>query len=776
MTNSSADPNRSSDPRNSGGQYSDASLLGTQASLNTYLSPQLLQQVLDVSILSCILVDAQAENMPAIYVNDAFVRTMGYSRAETIGQNLRFLQQGDNDQPGLTLLRQALARGESSTTQLRNYRKDGTLIWIELHIDPIYSPDGKLTHFVGFQKDISETVLQAQEREATASRLEAVLNTQSDLVIRCTLDLRLTYVNDAYCRYIGRPREELLGAVLLQTAPDAQQQRLKVAYQNAIKTGKSEPYIAPDADATGQLRWIQWQHYPIYDADGKIIENQLVGRDLTEVLGMQQLLAQREEMLSTILQHIPVMIGFFDQTGRFEYVNESWTQTLGYSAEEMRSHPDIMEAFYPDPDEKQAALDYMLAAERGWRDFKTTTQSGETVHTAWANVKLSDGRSIGIGVDISERKQFESDLQASEATFRTMFEDASEGIVLIDKQGAIVLVNHQIELMTKQDRAALIGTSLHDLIPDGQREAHHALCQAYMNEPTSRQMGEDIDIHVQREDGTTFPVEITLTPINSNGIDQVLCFIKDITEHALLVEQQMYAQQLELELDKERELLEMKDRFASFVSHEFRTPLSSIMISVDMLLSYYGRLSPDRVRQKLEDVLDQTQHMVNLMEDTLRFAQGRAGKTPFLPTDFQLKPFCEEVMTTLAHIDNGKHVLEITGDDGVIHADRSLMGQILNNLLTNALKYSEDGTTVAVSLKRGDHDWQIDVTDEGIGIPPQDLVRLYEAYHRADNAINYNGTGLGLAITKKYVELHGGTISVKTILGGGTTFIVTIPD
>jgi signal transduction histidine kinase len=253
------------------------------------------------------------------------------------------------------------------------------------------------------------------------------------------------------------------------------------------------------------------------------------------------------------------------------------------------------------------------------------------------------------------------------------------------------------------------------------------------------------------------------------GIGQV------ITHRVELENQRVYAQQLEIELEKEREMREMKDRFVSLVSHEFRTPLTIITTSLSLVTEYFDRLPPGRVLEKLGTVQQQIQRMVEMMEDALRYSRSGAGKTEFVTEPVEIFPLCQHIIETQQIMDDNRHNILLSGDTGIVQADPHLLDHIITNLLTNAIKYSPQHTTITVTITRQPAVWHFAVRDEGMGVPEADLPKLFEPFHRAANARQLPGTGLGLSIVRDYVVLHGGNIMVESEIGQGATFTFTLP-
>ncbi len=230
-------------------------------------------------------------------------------------------------------------------------------------------------------------------------------------------------------------------------------------------------------------------------------------------------------------------------------------------------------------------------------------------------------------------------------------------------------------------------------------------------------------------------------------------------------------------LEKERELGELKTRFISMASHEFRTPLATILSSAELLERYSHKWTADKMVEHLHRIQTATQNMTVLLEDVLLVGKAEAGKLEFTPAAMNLDKFCRDMMEELQLGLGAKHslVLTVEGDGTAAYMDEKLLRHILSNLLSNAIKYSPPGSEVYLGLTCQAGQASLVIRDQGIGIPPADRARLFEAFHRAGNVKNIPGTGLGLAIVKKSVDVHGGTIVVDSQVGVGTSFTISLP-
>jgi PAS domain S-box-containing protein len=283
----------------------------------------------------------------------------------------------------------------------------------------------------------------------------------------------------------------------------------------------------------------------------------------------------------------------------------------------------------------------------------------------------------------------------------------------------------------------------------------------------------------RRKDGT--PVYIlaatTLLTDKAGNPTGAVSINRDITERKAMEEEVLKAERMRVELEAQREVLELKENFISMVSHQFRTPLTVILSSDELLEKYYERLTPEKRTKYLVQIREQTQYMSALLDEVLFISKAKAGKLDFEPTEMDLEAFCRSAFEQLQFTDNGAHrfVFEASGDFKQVRADPKLLQHIVFNLLSNAIKYTPEGREIRFTLQREDENAVLRFADEGLGIPEKDQERLFEPFHRAGNVRQMRGTGLGLAIVKDSVLAHGGRIAFESQEGVGTTFTVWLP-
>ena len=253
--------------------------------------------------------------------------------------------------------------------------------------------------------------------------------------------------------------------------------------------------------------------------------------------------------------------------------------------------------------------------------------------------------------------------------------------------------------------------------------------------------------------------------------------LRVIGTHSDITSAKQIEETLRLAISKEKELNELKSRFVSMASHEFRTPLATILMMGDSLLAYWKRLDEDQINAKLTNIKDQVQHLTKVVTDVMQVSKIQEGKLIFNPQMIDFTELCRNVIRdfNLDKLLKEKVQFECEYESLIIALDSTLMVQVLNNLISNAIKYSMPNPVVSVKLYEQNSEILLSIKDNGIGIPEVDQKYLFQPFYRAGNAKKINGNGLGLNIVKESVRLHNGEITFESILGEGATFMVHLP-
>jgi PAS domain S-box-containing protein len=365
-----------------------------------------------------------------------------------------------------------------------------------------------------------------------------------------------------------------------------------------------------------------------------------------------------------------------------------------------------------------------------------------------------------------------AELRESEAKYRALFEGGSIAVVVHDEQQILDCNPATLRIFGYATREEIVGKHPAQISAPTQPDGEDSMTAAkrHMAEALSKGFHQ-FEWLSQRGDGTPVPVEIVLTPMQLSGRAVIQAQVRDITERKRAEAEllQSYA--------REKELSELKSRFVSTVSHEFRTPLGIIMASAEILEAYFERLPPAERHSNLQDITDATRHMSRMMDEVLLLGRVEAGKMTCRPAPLDLSVFCQRLVDEVDCATNSRCPIRLTTAPSLseANADENLLRHIFINLLTNAVKYSPAGGRVEFELAARAHLALFTVRDRGIGIPEADARLLFQAFHRGRNVGDRSGTGLGMTIVKRCVELHGGKIGFESKEGLGTTFIVALP-
>lgn len=402
------------------------------------------------------------------------------------------------------------------------------------------------------------------------------------------------------------------------------------------------------------------------------------------------------------------------------------------------------------------------------------------------------------------------------AHITSLFENATEGIILINREGLIVLVNPAAEKMFGYAPNELINQPIELLIPDRMKAHHTDLREGFYEQPANRVMGHGRDLYGKKRDGELLPVEISLSHYYKSNEIYVIAFIIDITKRKE-IENSMLQQKRELEkitdkirqlnaelelkveertlilkealqkleqsqqelsesLDKERQLNEIKSRFVSMASHEFRTPLSTVLSSASLLSKYTAGDDQVKRDKHIQRIKNSVNHLNDILEDFLSLGKLNEGKIEARTEEINLPEMIGEIIDEMHGIvKSGQYFETEFRGANTACTDKKLLRNVLINLLSNAIKFSEEGKLILVECTVGPEDVTISVTDQGIGISKEDQQHLFSSFFRGSNAMNIQGTGLGLHIVKRYIDLLGGDVCLESALNRGTCITFTIP-
>lgn len=526
-------------------------------------------------------------------------------------------------------------------------------------------------------------------------------------------------------------------------------------------------------------------------------------------------MSNHETLADLLFEQVQKFIGLYDvEQGWFTRVSQFGYRLLGYAS---------AQALYDDPKRTLQvpslasgdAEDLLAEVARSGYSKQEVELRRQTGGTFWALVTMSRFSMAGklyYLVQIKDEERLhtaELNLEQSVRRFEAMFRHATIGIIVSNDRGEILLANEKNQELFGYTVEELQRERIEVLVPDAVSR-HHAKLRASFNEnPSVRAMGGNRNLLARRRDGSVFPVEISLSYFYHREELHVVAYIIDNTlkeeagkalqaereqvihlnaeleqqvadrTHALqntLVQLEQRTEELARALVAEQELGELKSRFVSMASHEFRTPLSAVLTSVALLEKYTTSEQQDKRVRHLNRIRTSVRHLTDILEEFLSVGKIEEGKIVPTPSWVELPVLLREVMAeTNSGRKTGQRTELLFADLPTLWLDASLLRKVLVNLLSNAFKYSGENTAVTLRASCHHNDLVISVQDQGIGISPEDQVHLFERFFRARNAVNLPGTGLGLYIIARYLELMGGSIGLQSQLGIGTTFTITVP-
>jgi PAS domain S-box-containing protein len=478
--------------------------------------------------------------------------------------------------------------------------------------------------------------------------------------------------------------------------------------------------------------------------------------------------------METLTQISPDAIFGLDEDGIVDLWNPEAERLFGQTAEEALGKP-LPSGI--------ATIDHLRAGS-GVSQIAGTTPDGRALNLELRYAVRKSAGWVVLAIDrdsLLEREKQAADRLRYESRFRELLEAAPDAIVEVDRAGAIVLLNRVAETLFGYSRDELLGMHVDALVPEAFRGRHADNRSAYWAKPSTRPMGRNMVLAARRRDGSEFPVEISLSPVRSEDGFRVTAIIRDMTDRRE-AEDKVRAVNMELE-NRNREIERadrLKSEFLASMSHELRTPLHTIIGFTELLAEELEGPLNEKQKRFVKHVHADSIHLLELINDVLDLSKIESGR---MELELESVDVWKVLGDTLNGIGRAVEIKNIGIDHRIgkglmVTADRVRLREILINLLTNAVKFTEQGGNIRIeSSVDPDGMVRVAIEDTGIGIAPEDQAVIFEKFRQVGSTTRgvREGTGLGLAIVRHLVEMHGGSVSLKSAPGEGSCFSFTLP-
>lgn len=715
------------------------------------------------------------------YITEKCWDLLGYEARELHGRKWETLCHPDDILTLYQVIEHLRASDETQKVQHRFLHENGRYVWVETTCCATRSETtGEIEGFLGITHDITQQRLIEAERNASEKKFFSAFHASPLPQFIGTFDEgRIIEANQAFADLLSIDRAAILGHTTVE---------LGVAVDVALRER-----LYAELRQTGSLREVEYQ---FRGSDGGVRTVLLSAErlemhhqpcwlgmyyDITERKQVEEALATERRLLRILIDNLPHFIYYKDTQARFLISNNANTKVLGLSSESQAIGKSDLD-FYPPTMANQFYTDDMGVIQSGQplinREEVGRDMEGNSRWVLTSKFPLH-GRDeeiiglVGIGIDITERKQAEAALRASEERFHKAFWSSPFGMVIAELPSQRIIDANPVTLnIGHLSREEIIGRTAEEvgfvLEPAVQAEFNRQL----MEEGRVRNLEAAWTRHEKRT-----IVKVAAEMIDIMGVPHLLVMFDDVTALKQAEQARLEKERLETALEKERELGDLKTRMMQRISHEFRTPLAVIQTSTGLILKYHDRLASEQREELTRRVEGQVTSLTDMLSNISQIVRGEFQDLVFKAERVDIVALAQASIQYIQLIDHDNHplyletlapVLEIMGDPQHLRS-------LLTNLLTNAVIYSPHSRPVVLSLVGNASSVCIRVKDEGIGILPEEIGRVTEPFFRGTNFDERPGLGLGMTNAKHIIDLHHGTLQVESYPNLGTTVEVCLP-
>ncbi len=717
------------------------------------------------------------------YINRAGREFLGLDASEGVQNYPVFDTEFENQREFFdTEILPALLRGEAWLGEFRlRHARSGDTIAVDMRAFGIFGLYGQLLGFASISRDITAR----QQSEEVRQRLASIVEFSNDAIISESLDGVITSWNRGAQATFGYTAEETVGQPITMLAWPGYEDDMRELLRRIGGEEAIERYETLRRHKDGRRLVISLTLSPIRDGTGKLIGISKIARDITQQKDREETARRQAQLLDQVYE--PILVR--DASDRIVYWNKGAERLYGWSAGEAlgRISHELFQTTFAEP---LGEINRTLERDGQWAGelvHRTRTGQRVVVLSRWIReLNVAESHVMETNVDMTERQhRLEAEEQSRlERRFRQLLEAAPDAIVEVSADGRIVLMNRIAEEMFGYVRDELLGEPVDLLVPDGIRHEHYRHRDRYLENPRTRPMGSGLELHARRRDGTLFPVEISLSPIQTEGGVHVTAVIRDVTERKraekeVRILQLQYTGELEARNREVERADRLKSEFLASMSHELRTPLHTIIGFAELLQEgHEGALSEAQTRF-VGHIRRDSEHLLELINDVLDLSKIEAGQLTLKREAYRLARSVGEALDAIRPGAAAKGIaIEERGErDSMVDADPLRVKEMLYNLLSNAVKFTPEGGKVWIEAAEETGFVRVTVGDTGIGIPAVEQENIFDKFYQVGNTTRgvREGTGLGLSITKELVQMHGGWMEVDSTPGEGSRFTFTLP-
>ncbi len=654
-------------------------------------------------------------------VNTKWLEETGYTHAEVIGQHADFLMTPESAERAVSsVMPQFWREGYVRDVFYQYVRKDGTVIDVLLDCNTATTLSGERIS-LSVARNITKRKRMGESLRQSEAQKQALLNAIPDLMIR--MNRQGTYLDLKAAKNFKTlmPSEEMCGKNLYEVMPRAIADQRMHYVEAALQTGSIQIY----------------DYQLLLDGELHYEEARIVASGADEVTVIVRDITDRKRMEAALQQTTAELEAIVDE--RTAALKQANAQLQTEIAERQRAEDEVR------------FLQAMAQAVFESEDFKGAID------------KVGDATDWDFGEAWIPRADG-SVLESSPAWY--------------GKKSGLDAFRQFSQDMTFAPGECLPGRVWASQQPEWRTDVSADSSQIYRRAQVAKDFGLKAALGIPIIANGVVLAVLVFYMLESRAQDERLIqLIAASTQLGLVIERKRAEDEIRHALEKEKELNELKSRFVSMTSHEFRTPLTTIVFSAGLLETYGQKWTEEKKTQHFRRIQTAAQRMTQLLDDVLFFNKTEVGKQEFQPAPLDFRLFCDELVEEMQLSTGNQHTLILRHQQDSLTAcmDEKLLRQIFSNLLTNAIKYSPPDGEIHITTSRHGDTVIVQVQDHGMGIPVAEQQRVFDTFHRATNVGNISGTGLGLVIVKQCVALHGGTIALNSEVGVGTTFVITLP-